>query len=554
MTANKSEPDKKAAGPTGSGGPRPHATLDLKATEVKPTGPGPEKAASAEPPAAQKAASGPAAPKPPGPESAAAKPEPSAPSPSPPLAPRGYGGFFTHVAAGIAGGVVALLVADMLASQLGLEGPGEGTGTAPAVEQRLSALEAARGQRAATPEINTRLAAAEAKIKKLEPVTGSVGTLAKTQADLARNLDAVNEKLRNLGGAGDAQARVTKLEEQLAAMSAAAERDPQSGRLPQLAAITGKIADLESTMSNQLDALRKSVNEQIDTRLAAATEAGEAARSGTQRMDRDVSALKAEDAQIAGDLNTLKSESERAIAGLKATQDDLNKLKADLDARLAAFAKPDDVSSAVAPIAGKLTALQQDVQGVMKSEGDRKTTAERIVLSLELANLKRAIDRGNTYAPELAQARKLAGASIDLAPLERFALEGVPTQTELRQDFKAVAFKMIDAGTEPVEGSLVERLLAGAKSVVRVRKTSHSADDKSVEAIVARMETALNEDRLEDVLQEARALPPPAQDAARDFLAKVEARNAVDRAVASVETQLKASLVAPADSAGKAAQ
>lgn len=553
MTDNKSEPAKKAAAPSGSAGGRPHATLDLKATEVKQPAPAPENP-TAEPSAAQKAASGPSASKSPGPQSGAAKAKPSVPPPSPSVAPSGYGGFFTHVAAGIAGGIVALLAADMLASQLGLVGPGEGTGTAPAIEQRLSALEAARGQRPATQEIATRLAAAEAKINKLEPVGGSVGALAKTQADLARSLEAVNEKLRTLGDAGDAPARLKKLEEQLAAMSAAAEHDPQGGRLPQLAAITGKIADLESTMTNQLDALRKSVNQQIDTRLAAATEAGEAARSGTQRMDRDVSALKAEDAQIASDLNTLKAESERAVAGLKATQEELKKLKADLDGRLAAFAKPDDVSSAVAPIAGKLTALQQDMQGVMKSEGDRKTTAERIVLSLELANLKRAIDRGSAYAPELAQARKLAGASIDLAPLERFALAGVPTQTELRQDFKAVAFKMIDAGAEPAEGSLVDRLLAGAKSVVRVRKTSHSADDKSVEAIVARMETALNVDRLDDVLQEARALPQPAHDAARDFLAKVEARNAVDRAVASVETQLKASLVAPPDAAGKAAQ
>jgi hypothetical protein len=116
---------------------------------------------------------------------------------------------------------------------------------------------------------------------------------------------------------------------------------------------------------------------------------------------------------------------------------------------------------------------------------------------------------------------------------------------ELRQDFKAVAFKVIDADQQPVDGSIVERLLAGAKSVVRVRKVNHESDDKTAEAVVARMETALNEDRLDDVINEAKTLPPAAQDAARDFLAKVEARNAVDRALASVETQLKASLVSP---------
>ena len=66
------------------------------------------------------------------------------------------------------------------------------------------------------------------------------------------------------------------------------------------------------------------------------------------------------------------------------------------------------------------------------------------------------------------------------------------------------------------------------------------------------METALNDDRLGDVLQEARTLPQPAQDAAQEFLAKVEARYAVDRALQAVETQLKTSLLAPPGTAGAA--
>ena len=176
------------------------------------------------------------------------------------------------------------------------------------------------------------------------------------------------------------------------------------------------------------------------------------------------------------------------------------------------------------------------------------------MLSLELANLKRAIDRGSGYTAELAAARKLSDDGIDLAPLARFADTGVPTLAELRQDFKAVAFKIIDADQQPVDGSIVERLLAGAKSVVRVRKISHESDDKTVEAVVARMETALDADRLDDVIEEAKTLPPAAQDAARDFVAKVEARNTADRALASVEAQLKASLVAPPSGAAGPAQ
>ncbi len=575
MTANKNEPDKKPAGSAPSqAGNRPHATLDLKATEVAPPAKDDTKdkpsvaetsdkpkvaaqaAATAGASAGKSAASGPPL------SSGAAKPEPQAgkPSGTPPAAsstarpaPRGSGGFFTHLAAGLAGGIVALLVADILAGQLGFETADKPENVA-ALEQRLGALEQGRNQRAVPSNLAARLAAAEAKLGNVERADASIDGVSKKQAELEKQLGALSDKVGE-GADAQATARIAKLEEQLTLMASAGANDPRSGTVPQLAAITGKLADLESTMSTQLDALRQSVAQELDQRLGAATEVAQASRSGTQRMDRELSTLKAETAEMQSGITGVKTDSDRAAAALKATQEDLKRLKTDLDTRLAAFAKPEDLSTAVDPINSKLATLQQDVQGVIKSEGDRRTTAERIVLSLELANLKRAIDRGKAYGPELEQAQKVAGAIVDLSPLERFALDGVPTSTELRAQFKPVAFKIIDSEEQPTDASIVDRLLAGAKSVVRVRKTNHAADDKSIEAVVGRMETALNEDRLADVLAQAKTLPLPAQDAAQEFLAKVQARDAVDRAVASVETQLKSSLAAaPADPKANAAQ
>lgn len=596
MTANKNEPDKKPAGSASAQpGNRPHATLDLKATDVTPPAASSEKdkaekadkdkpqvaEASKDKPASATAAASSAAASsapgtPPTAASSAAKTADksdksdktvktdAAPKPAgsvPPAgtatrpAPRGYGGFFTHIAAGVVGGVIALLAADMLAGQLGFTAGDQPDKTA-ALEKRIAAIETTRNQRASTPDLATRLAAAEAKLGQLEQFDANLDGVSKKQADFDKNLNELNEKLGAQGG-GDQQsaARIAKLEEQLSLMATAANTDPQSGRLPQLAAITGRLADLEQTLSTQLDALRKSVALDVDTRVSAATEASEAARSGTQRIDREVATLKSETAELSTGLTALKTDADRSASALRTTQEDLKRLKTDIDSRFAVVAKPEDVSSAVSPLNSQLAALQQDVQGVIKSEGDRRTTAERIVLSLELANLKRAIDRGKPYAPELDQTRKVAGSVVDLAPLDRFALEGVPTATELRQDFKPVAFQIIDAEQQPQEASIVDRLLSGAKSVVRVRRTNHSPDDKSTEAIVGRMEQALTEDRLSDVLAEAKNLPAPARDAAHDFLAKVEARESVDRALASVETQLKASLAAaPAETNGKTAQ
>jgi hypothetical protein len=570
MNTKKDEPEKKeAAAAAGPGGTRPHATLDLKATVVKdaakdaPKEPAKEPAKDQKPvapsapasaaavSAGESATTKPASPPPgnvPGnaprkiPDKAADKePPPSGPTPKA-AKPAGSGRFFTHLAAGIVGGIVALLAVDIFASQLGLSGAGKQADVSATLRQRIDALESASKGNAASAELATRLKTAEAKIGNLGRLAGDIE---KNQGELSRDVRSLDTKVGAQGGDDSAAARLAKLEDQLSALSEAAARDPNGGGLPQLAAVTGKITDLQSTMTNQLDALRKSVSEEIDTRLAAATEASETAKSGTQRIDRELSGIKAENAELTARLSALNADSERAIQSLRTTQDELTQLKVDLNARLPNFARPEDVTAATTPLAAKLNALQQDVQGVVKGEEERKQTAGRIVLSLELANLKRAIDRGRGYAAELAQARKLANSSIDLAPLSRFADTGVPTLAELRQDFKAVAFKIIDSGQPAVDGSIMERLLAGAKSVVRVRKVSHDSGDKSVEAVVSRMEAALNSDRLDDVIAEARTLPPAAQDAANDFLAKVEARDAVDRALTSVETQLKASLVPP---------
>lgn len=559
MTDNKNDPRKEKPGPSKSGSTRPHATLDLKATEVA-SKPGEDKKAPspAETPKAgaesrtasgkpqQTAKSDPPKSSALGGMATATKDQPAPKQQSKPKANAELGGFlksgfFSHLAAGLAGGIVALLAADLLATQLGLSG-GKQSETTQVLQQRISALEEKANKGTETLELGSRLAAAETNIGKLDAFSKRVDELTNTQGKLAGEITSITKTLSTQGDARSTQERVAKLETQLQTLAAAAEHDPQAGPLPQLAAVTGKIADLESTINNQLDALRSGINTEIDTRLSAVSEASEAAKSGTQRIDRELATLKADEAHLTTRLNSLKSENNRTGSSLQMMQDELAALKTNLDAKLKSLAKSSDVSLAVSPLSDRLTSLESDVQSVVESEDDRKAIAERIVLSLELGNLKRAIDRGESYASELAEARRLSDGSLDLAPLEGFEDKGVPTLAELRQDFKAVAFKMIEAEAEPVEGSIVDRLLAGARSVVRVRKISHDPNDASVEAVVRRMEIALREDRLNEVLDEAKSLPPPAADAAKGFLAKVEARNAVDKALAAVEMQLKASL------------
>ncbi len=558
-------------GSQGSGPKRPHATIEGKATEIKPEAPkaAAATAAGASPSADQRAAAekvagaaGAAASvaaepkKTEAPKAAAAasttssasKPTPTAPVP----AKSGLGSMVSHTLAGIVGGVLAVLAYPLYG---GLTPDAGGAPTE--IGKRLSALEdVARksAQPTVSPEVAKRLAAIEDGVEKLRAITPAVQSLGEGQIRLDAETKAIKGQLAQRTGAGSDAERIARMEERLSALAAAALADPKgAGPIPQLAQITGRIADLETALTNRLAAARRDATTEIENRLGATAEAAEAARSGAQRIDREMTALKSDVTRTTQRVEQLTTSSDRLTETARAAQDEIAKLQAALDAIRREAAKPADVAAAVAPAAARLAKLEGSVDTVLKAETDRRTTAERIVLSLELGNLKRAMDRGGSYAAELAEVRKVAGNRLDLAVVQRYQSDGVPTLAELTRQFRPLTSAIIDADADAKDASVVDRLLTGAKTIVRVRKLTPDADDTSVEATVARIENALRESRLGDVVAAAKPLPHKTiTPATRAWLEKVEARQAVETAMATIDQQLKSSLgAAPATKDGK---
>lgn len=574
MTKREGPGKDESPAPDNLGSKRPHATLDLKATEIgtgtkdakdtkaapaaaaqpNPTATsGPAQPASGTKPAAESAAPKTGVP----PKSDTARPTPTGASagsrpPQPQTAPSGaFGRFLGHLTAGVAGGLLTFAGLSAVQPQnTDTTDIAALTETTESLRQRLDKITAtADAQSSSTAGLSAKLTDAESRLLKLDKVDQSIGALSSSLTKLASDQAAIDKRLKEASAEGGPSARIAKLEDQLATLSAAAANTPQDGRIPQLAAVTGKISDLETTIASQTDALRKTVLEELDKRTGEIREQSEAARSATVRFDRDLAQVKTDAARLGQQLEIAKANSERVdneirafretAATLSATVDGL---KNDVEARFRATARPADVTSAVAPLTDRVASLESDVKAVVTGEDNRKANAERIVLSLGLANLKRLLDAGHGYANELAGVKKTAGDKLDLSVLERFKDDGVPTIPDLVRDFRPMANAVIDAGTEPGSGSMIDRLLSGAKSVIRVRRVNHDASDQSIEAILGRMETALKDERLNDVLSEAGKLPPSAAQPAQDWISKVEARVSVDRAVAGIEQQLKASL------------
>jgi hypothetical protein len=332
--------------------------------------------------------------------------------------------------------------------------------------------------------------------KRVVDIEGALGLRPGDPASLRSRVDGLS---RSVGALSDAQAKLANDTKLLEAQFKDGRNVPPD--------IVARLAKAEENIALLSTA----------PPTAAGTDVSEAARSVVARFDRELAAIRSEAGRTTQSVDALRS---------------------DTDGRLKAAARSSDVTA----LAARLATFEQELKGFLNSEADRTANASRVVLSLELGNLKRAMDRGEGYVAELAAVKKAANGSLNLTPLERYARDGVVPTADLSKSFRKAANAMIDAEAEPPGATLIDRLITGARSIVRVRKAGHSPDDTSAEAITARMEMALKDGRLGEVIAEGGKLPPKAALAAEDWLKQVQARQTVDEAVRAIEAAIKTSL------------
>jgi hypothetical protein len=343
-------------------------------------------------------------------------------------------------------------------------------------------------------------------------ITGLAGLLSGGQGgermlpDLARRLAAVETSQHQRPvSPGDVTAKLTgtetrlaKLEERVEAGQAklAANAKAIEARMP-APDMAERVAKLEAAL-----AARSIADESGNAKLAA---------------DQDVAQLKSE---------------------AQSLRQSLDALKGSVEEQLKHAAKSGDI----APVMARLAGVERDVQGVLKSDGARVAGTQQVLLALEISSLKRALDRGDSYARELDAVRKAGIGTVNLAQLEGYSRTGFPTLGALAHEFRNVANAATDAENERPDASVIDRLMARAWSVVRSRKVHYDADDPSAEATLGRMEGALKDGHIGEVLAQGQRLPPKAARAAQSWLRKLEARYAADRAIAEIEAGLRASL------------
>ena len=493
--------------------------------------------------------------------------DPPAASAAPPPAPAksGGGGFFstlTHMAAGVIGGGIALFAVEPIEQQFAVKLRPDPTVPA-AFEQRVAALETSRPASADgvasaqdVTALAEKLAAAENRIAALDGLGAKVAALAsdveKATAAASSSTEGGNQSEGGTGAEVSAalRSRLAKIESTLGTLASATTGDGRPNAMAPIASLSGKLADVETSLNSQIASLRERLLKEMDQRVAGAAEASASASAGTKRLDREVADLKTDNARLVQRAENLQAASEKLNNTMRAVQEQaanlkvaLDGLKGDVNQQFTKVARPDDVSKAIQPVAAKVASIEKNLNSVVASESARKANAGRIVLSLELANLKRVLDRGAPFAAELAGVQKVAGSQIDLAALEPYKDKGVPSGRDLTRQFQGIAHTIINAESQPSPDTpWVERLLAGAQSIVKVRRTDLPANANTTEASVARIEKLLKDGNLSGALSLAEKLPEKSKDVAKGWMSQLSARAEVDRAISKIEGQLKSAL------------
>lgn len=586
MADDKTDPLGK--GPAGETDPKkPKATIDLKATVIETRDmpkSGAEAAAKYGPKAPDAKAEGSASAASTGTTEKKSEPKSDVPpasekpgqsAASPPPAPR-RSGFLSHVLAGVAGALLTLFGANVAGDRLGLGGA-----SVDDLKSRLATLEAELKEQAADTSESTlrdRISRVESDLVSAGGWKDKVAALETAQQQSAAAVTAAEQKIAEVAAKpAGADALDAALVERLESMDtrldtiAEASKTGGGGSISGLAALTGRINDFETELASRVDGVKKAFEERLvkevaglDSRLAEGLTAGTGAtvqiatlQEGNLRLGRDIEGLKLNGERlqqsidgVRGSTEEIRTEVQKLADQGTETRQTIDKLNGDLNGAIGQRVTTEDLTKTLDPLSAKLAAIDGEISALKTSESNRNEAASRILLSLELTSLRRAVERGGAFTKELGAVSAIAPKDVDLSLLAARAETGLPSVASLQQSFGLAANAALDAdrAADP-EASVLDQLWSGAQSVVRVRKTGE-VTGTTTEAIVARMEQRLAAGDLEGVSKEAAGLGEKPKSAMAAWLGDVEARLTVDRSLATIEERLKSLLNDGASASG----
>lgn len=231
-----------------------------------------------------------------------------------------------------------------------------------------------------------------------------------------------------------------------------------------------------------------------------------------------------------------------ALAGI---QGDVNALKQSQQTVLGA-AK--DSAAAAASVSQQATALSARIDAVQKKMEEVAATSAALDKSVAvlavLGSLREAILSGRPYAAELDAARAVLGqGAAALEPAASSAATGLPTPAELSRRLAEAAAgqQAADASAAPTSGSMVDRLLSSAESLVKLRSSETAPAPAAADRLSA-AQAALRAGDLDKAVEALNALPPDLKTKLAAVTAQITARRDAANAAATLYQQALAAI------------
>jgi hypothetical protein len=271
-------------------------------------------------------------------------------------------------------------------------------------------------------------------------------------------------------------------------------------------------------------------------KLEAAGASGASAASDPALADR-IAALQGEVKALGETVGMLGRRNDEALAAAREARSRAEATAAATAAALATLAQKvasaptvdrGELESKFDTLGNRITGLERNDKA-LESELAKRAAAENagdraVRLGLAAAALKTAVERGDSYAPEVATVKALGAAPKVIAPLEPFAATGVPSGASLAASLAALAPSLRPAAGAPREG-LLQRLQVNAEKLVRVQRTDEVAGNEPA-AIIARIEVRAANADIAGALAELLKLPPSARAPAEAWIKQAQARYA----------------------------
>lgn len=336
----------------------------------------------------------------------------------------------------------------------------------------------------------------------------------------------------------DNSASLADLRSRLAAIESrpATDNAGLADRVAKIEAALGKETSDTSALRKDTDALGKKVDD-----LAAELTGQSKAMAQVTALQAALSGLKTEIADVKATVAALPRPD---IGRLESRLSDLDQRLGTLQGAVSAIPHID-----LGPVTGRLDSIETRLKPIEAETAEARSPQQVAMrraapVALTAEAVSDAIQAGRPFPKDLEALRSLGVDAGKLAPLAPVADRGAPTLRDLQASLDGQRDRIVAQGTAPTSGSYMDRLMAGASSLVQVRPVGAVMGD-SPSAIVSQMDDAIGRDDLTAALADWHKLPEASQSASKALADRIKLRLDAEQAANAIASDAIAAMAAP---------